>query len=45
MNKDKEEEVVDSREAEVDLTIEMVVLTILYKTKSNINGKVKKKER
>ena len=45
MKKDKEVEVVDSREVEVDLTMEMVDLTILCKIKENLNGKVKIKAR
>ena len=45
MKKDKEIEVVHSREAKVDLTMEMEDLTILYKTKENINQKVKIKAR
>ena len=45
MNKDKEVEVVESREAEVDLTMEMADLIILCKIKENLNEKVKKKAR
>ena len=44
MKKDREVKVVDSREAEADLTMEMVDLTILCKTKANMNGEVRKKE-
>ena len=36
---------VDSREEEVDLTMEMVDLTILCKIKENLNGRMKLKER
>ena len=36
---------VDSREGEVDLTMEMVDLTIMCKIKVNLNGKVKEKAR
>ena len=45
MNKDKEVEVVDPREAKVDLTMEMVVLTTLCKTRENTNGRMKIKAR
>ena len=45
MNKDKAIEVVDSKETKVNLTMEMVDLTILYKTRENMNGKVKIKAR
>ena len=45
MNKDKEVEVVDSKEIEAYLTMEMVDLTILCKIKENLNGKLKLKER
>ena len=45
MNKDKEVEVVDCKKEEVDLTMEMADLTILCKTKENLNGKVKTKAR
>ena len=45
MNKDKEVEVVDSREAEVDLTMEMKNLIILCNSNENLNGKVKTKAR
>ena len=40
MNKDKEVEVVDSREVEVDLMEKVVDLTILCKIKANLNGRV-----
>ena len=43
MKKYRKVDVVDSREAKVDLTIEMEDLTILCKMKENMNGKVKKK--
>ena len=36
---------VDSREAEVDLTMEMADLIIMGNTKANMNGKVNIKER
>ena len=45
MNKDKEVEVVDSREAEVDLMEKVVDLTVLCKTKTNLNGRMVKKTR
>ena len=45
MNKDKEVEVVDSREAEVDLMEKVADLTILCKIRENLNGRVMTKER
>ena len=45
MNKDKELEVVDSRETEVDLMEKLVDLTILCMIKENLNGRVMIKER
>ena len=40
MNKDKEVEVVDSREAEVDLMEKVADLTILCRIKVNLNGRM-----
>ena len=45
MDKRREVEVVDSREAKVDLMEKVEDLTILYKTRENMNGKMKKKAR
>ena len=45
MNKDKEEEVVDSREAKVYLMEKVVDLTVLCRIKENINGRMMKKKR
>ena len=45
MNKDKEVEVVDSREVEVDLTKKVVDLTILCKIRENLNGRMMIKTR
>ena len=45
MNKDKEVEVVDSREAEVDLIVKVADLTILCKIRANLNGRMKTKAR
>ena len=45
MNKDKEVDVVDSREVEVDLTMKVKDLTILCRIKANLNGRVMIKER
>ena len=45
MSKDKEVEVVDSREAEVDLMVKVADLTILCKIKENMNGKMMTKTR
>ena len=36
---------VDFREVEIDLTMEMVFLTIMYKTRENLNGRMKIKAR
>ena len=40
MSKDKEVEVVDSREAEVDLMVMVADLTILCRIKANLNGRM-----
>ena len=45
MNKDKEVEVVDSREVEVDLMEKVVDLIVLCKIKENLNGRMMKMER
>ena len=45
MNKDKEVEVVDSREVEVDLMEKVENRTILCRIKANLNGRVMKKAR
>ena len=45
MNKDKEVEVVDSREAEVDLMEKVADLTILCRIKENLNGRIMTKTR
>ena len=45
MKKDKEVEVVDSREAEVDLMEKVVDLTSLCKIKENLNGRMMAKTR
>ena len=45
MNKDKEAEVVDSREAEVDLMVKVENFTILCKIRENLNGGMMKKTR
>lgn len=45
MNKDKEVEVEDSREAEVDLMVKVVDLTILCKIRANLNGRMMTKAR
>lgn len=45
MNKDREVELVDSEEAEVDPMVKMVDLTILYKIKASLNGRKKIKAR
>ena len=45
MSKDKEPEVADHKEANVDLMVKVVDLKILCKTKENLNGKVKIKVR
>ena len=44
MNKDKQVEVVDSKEEKVDL-MEMVDLTVLCKIRENLNGRMMIKER
>ena len=45
MNKEKEVEVVDSREAEVDLMEKVADLTILCRIKENLNGRMMTKAR
>ena len=45
MNKDKEVEVVDSREAEVDLIEKVSNLIVLCRIKENLNRRVMTKER
>ena len=45
MNKDKEVEVVDSREAEVDLMEKVADLIVLCRIKENLNGRMMKKIR
>ena len=45
MNKDKEVEVIDSREAEVDLMEKVADLTIFFKIKANLNGRMMTKTR
>ena len=45
MNKDKEVEVVDSREAEVDLMVKVIELIVLCRIKENLNGRMMKKAR
>ena len=45
MNKDKMVEMVDSREAEVDLMEKVADLTILCRIKANLNGRVMTKAR
>ena len=45
MNKDKEVEVVDSREAKVDLMVMVADLIILYRIKENLNGRMMTKTR
>ena len=45
MNKDKEVEVVDSREAEIDLMEKVADLIVLWRIKENLNGRVMKKAR
>ena len=45
MNKDREVEVVDSREVEVDLMEKVVDLTILCRIKESLNGRVMTKAR
>ena len=45
MSKDKEVEVVDSREVEVDLMVKVVDLTTLCRIKENLNGRMMTKTR
>ena len=45
MNKYKEVEVVDSREVEVDLMAKVEDLTILYRIKEKLSGRMMTKER
>ena len=45
MNKDKEVEVEDSREVEVDLMEKVVDLIVLCKIRENLKGRMIKKER
>ena len=45
MNKEKEVEVVDSKEVEVDLMEKVADPTILCRIKANLNGRVMRKER
>ena len=45
MNKDKEAEVVDSREAEEDLTEKVVYLIVLCRIKENLNKRMRTKTR
>ena len=45
MNRDKEVEVVDSKEAKVNLKVKMVDLKFLYRIKENLNGRMMKKAR
>ena len=45
MNKDREVEVVDSREVEVDLMEKVVDLMVLYMIKENLNEEMMKKTR
>ena len=45
MNKDKELEVVDSKEVEVDIMEKVADLTILCRIKANLNGRVMIKAR
>ena len=45
MNKDKEVDVVDSREVEVDLMEKVATLTILCRIKENLNRRMMKKIR
>ena len=45
MNKDRELEVVDSKEVDVDPMEIVVNVTILYKTRVNLNGKIMRKAR
>ena len=45
MNKEKEVEVENSRELKVDLTVKVEDLIILYKIKTNLNGRMMTKAR
>ena len=45
MNKDKEVEMVDSREVEVDLMVMVEDMTILCRIKKNLNGRMMTKTR
>ena len=45
MNKDKEVEVVDSREVEGDLMVKVEDLIVMCKIKENLNGRVRIKAR
>ena len=45
MSKDKEVEVVDSREVEVDLMVKVADLTILCRIKANLDGRMMTKIR
>ena len=45
MNKDKEVEVVDLKEVEIDLMEKVVDLTILCKIRENMNGRMMKRTR
>ena len=45
MNKDKEVEVVDSREEKVDLMVKVTDLKVLCRIKENLNGRMMTKER
>ena len=45
MNKDREVEVVDSREVEVDLMEKVADLTVLCRIKENLNGRMMTKAR
>ena len=45
MNKEKEVEVIDSREAEEDLMVKVVELIVLCMIKENMNGKMMTKTR
>ena len=45
MEKDKEVEVVDSKEVEEDLMVSVVDLIVLCKIKANLNGRMMKKTR
>ena len=45
MNKDKEVEVVDSREAEEDLMVKVADLIVLCRIKEDLNGRMMAKTR